>query len=187
MNVLIILGSVREQRQGHKAAKFAEKYAKEKGWNTTVIDPLEYKLPLLDKRYFEIKDPWTELKKLHDLILNADGYILVTAEYNNSVPPALKNLLDYFYKEYFYKPSGIVSYSTGAFGGVRAAEQLRLICAELGMPSIKSSVPIPNIQKSLSENGIPQEPSFEKWMNSFLKEFEWYMEALKRQRETGLP
>src|SRR4051812_48624991 len=132
LNVPVILGSVREQRQGIKAAKFAERYAREKGWNSTIIDPLEYKLPLLDKRYFEIKDPSEELKRLHDLIAAADGYILVTAEYNHNVPSPLKNMLDYFYKEYFYKPSGIVSYSSGAFGGVRAAEQLRLICAELG-------------------------------------------------------
>lgn len=187
MKVLIILGSVREQRQGYKAALCAEQYAKQKGWETTLIDPLDYKLPLLDKRYSEMNNPSSQLTQLHEHIEKADGYILVTAEYNHSVPPALKNLLDHFYKEYFYKPSGIISYSAGAFGGIRAAEQLRLICAELGMPSIRTSLPIPSIQKALNDDGTPTDPAFDKRMETFLKELEWYMNALSRQRELGLP
>lgn len=187
MNVVIILGSVRAQREGIKAAKWAEVYSRKKGWNVTLIDPLEYKLPLLDKRYFEMSNPEPAIKELHDYIEKADGYILVTAEYNHSIPPALKNLLDHFYKEYFYKPSGIISYSAGAFGGVRAAEHLRLICAELGMPSIRTALTVPNIQKMLSEDGSATDPSMEKRMNAFLKELEWYMKALKTQREIGIP
>ena len=187
MKVLIILGSVREQRQGHKAALCIEKYAIQKGWETTVIDPMDYNLPLLDKRYSEMKDPSSQLIQLHEHIEKADGYILVTAEYNHGVPPALKNLLDHFYKEYFYKPSGIISYSAGSFGGIRAAEQLRLICAELGMPAIRNSLPIPSIQKSLNEDGTPTDPAFDKRIESFLKELDWYMNALKSQRALGLP
>lgn len=187
MKVLIILGSVREHRQGHKASRFAEQYARKKGWEVSMIDPLSYDLPLLDKRYFEMDAPSEKLAALHELIENADGYILVTAEYNHSVPPALKNMLDHFYKEYFYKPSGIISYSSGSFGGVRAVEHLRLICATLGMPSIRNSLPIPSVQKALSEDGTPSDPSFEQRINSFLSELEWYMTALKNQRANGLP
>jgi NAD(P)H-dependent FMN reductase len=54
----------------------------------------------------------------------------------------MKNTLDYFLEEYFFKPSAIVSYSTGGFGGVNAAQHLRLIFAELGAPSISSSFAI---------------------------------------------
>lgn len=182
-----MIGSVREHRQGHKAGMFAEQYARKKGWEVTIIDPLFYDLPLLDKRCFEMDEPSEKIKELHELIKNADGYIFVTAEYNHSVPPALKNMLDHFYKEYFYKPSGIISYSSGSFGGVRAVEHLRLICATLGMPSIRNSLPIPSIQKALGEDGTPADPSFEQRIDSFLAEQEWYMTALKRQRAIGLP
>lgn len=56
----------------------------------------------------------------------------MTPEYNHSASAAMKNTLDYFSEEYFFKPSAIVSHSAGGFGGVNAAQHLRLIFAELG-------------------------------------------------------
>ena len=58
-----------------------------------------------------------------------DGYIFVTAEYNHGIPGALKNGIDYLYKEWNNKAAGFVGY--GSAGGVRAVEQLRLVMAEL--------------------------------------------------------
>ena len=60
---------------------------------------------------------------------------------------ALKNTLDYFLEEYYFKSSAIVSYSPGMFGGVNAAQQLRLIFAELGVSSIPSSFVVPRVHK----------------------------------------
>ena len=70
------------------------------------------------------------------MILSADGYIPITPEYNHTISGALKNTLDYCLEEYFFKPSAIVSYSVGSFGGINAAQHLRQIFAELGSPSI---------------------------------------------------
>jgi hypothetical protein len=47
----------------------------------------------------------------------------VTPEYNHSTSAAMKNTLDYFLEEYYFKPS-IVSYSPGLFGGINAAQQI---------------------------------------------------------------
>lgn len=58
------------------------------------------------------------MEKLHQILESADGFIIVTGEYNHSIPPALKNLSDHFQTEYYFKPSGIVSYSAGAFDEV---------------------------------------------------------------------
>ena len=63
--------------------------------------------------------------------MDADGYMAVTPEYNHSISAAMKNTLDYFLEEYYFKPSSIVSYSPGAFGGINAAQHLRNIFAEL--------------------------------------------------------
>ena len=65
------------------------------------------------------------LERLATRIRAADAFIIVSGEYNHSIPPALSNLLDHFLEEYFWRPSAIVCYSAGAFGGVRAAMQLR--------------------------------------------------------------
>src|SRR5260370_32232224 len=72
------------------------------------------------------------LERLAQIIKPADAYVIVSGEYNHSIPPALSNLLDHFLEEYFFKPSAIVCYSPGAFGGVRAAMQLRAMLGEMG-------------------------------------------------------
>jgi NAD(P)H-dependent FMN reductase len=108
--------------------------------------------------------------------------MIVTAEYNQSVPPALKNLLDHFLEEYFWRPSAIMSYSGGRFGGVRAAVALRTILAELGMPSLPSILAVPSIGHALAEDGTPTEPWIDRAASRFLDEFEWYAEALNARR-----
>jgi NAD(P)H-dependent FMN reductase len=75
--------------------------------------------------YKEMVDPSEKMKTLRNKINDADGYLAVTPEYNASPSGAMKNTLDYFLEEYYFKPSAIVSYSPGMFGGVNAAQQLR--------------------------------------------------------------
>ncbi len=134
--IAIIVGSVRRDRQGIKVARWFEKKLKERNHTVFFIDPLELNLPILDRMYKEMTDPPQKLKELREMIKEADGYIPVTPEYNHSTSSALKNTLDYFLEEYFFKPSAIVSYSVGGFGGIIAAQQLRIIFAELGAPSV---------------------------------------------------
>jgi NAD(P)H-dependent FMN reductase len=99
----------------------------------------------------------------------------------------MKNTLDYFLEEYYFKPSAIVSYSTGGFGGVNAAQHLRLIFAELGAPSISSSFPISRVQDVFDEHGKLIDERYDKRVIRFLDEFEWYIEAFKNQRAKGTP
>jgi NAD(P)H-dependent FMN reductase len=187
LKICIILGSVRSERKGIRAAKFFMKAVQEYNWQVDFIDPLDYDLPLLDKRYFEMENPEQKFKELHEKFKAADGFLIITAEYNHSIPPALKNMLDHFYKEYHHKSSAIVSYSTGSFGGVRVAEILRLTCSALKMPSIPASFPIPQIGKNLTDKGEPEDSKYYQRAKKFLSEFEWYIKALKKQREQGLP
>jgi NAD(P)H-dependent FMN reductase len=103
--------------------------------------------------------------------------LVVSGEYNHSIPPALKNMLDHFLEEWFWRPSAIACYSAGDFGGVRAAMQLRATLAELGMPSISSIFPMPKVQDQFDEDGTPRDPVHERRVGRFLKEFEWYAVA----------
>ncbi len=118
------------------------------------IDPLELNLPLLDRMYKEMINPPQKLKDLRTKIKDAEGYVAVTPEYNRSTSAAMKNTLNYFLEEYFFKPSAIVvSYSPGIYGGVNATQQLRLVFAELGDPSIPSAFTISRVMNTFSENG----------------------------------
>jgi NAD(P)H-dependent FMN reductase len=189
LKLAVLLGSVRRDRMGIRAARFVLRVLEERGHDATLIDPMELQLPLLDRMYKEHPkgEAPEHLEKLATLYRAADGFVIVSGEYNNGIPPALKNLLDYFLEEYFWRPSGIVCYSQGAFGGVRAAMQLRMTLAELGMSSVPSLMPIPAIAHAVSEDGIPADARLNKSMARFLDEFEWYARALKAERDKGVP
>ena len=188
LRIVVFYGSVRSARQGIKAARFVVNALQERGHQVDLIDPVDYPLPLLDKMYkeYEPADAPELLRRMADRIVPADAYVVVSGEYNHSVPPALANLMDHFLDEYFWKPSAIVCYSAGAFGGVRASIALRSMLAEMGMSSIPSVLPIPHVQEAFDEAGTPVDDAYHRRAARFLDELEWYAEALRARRiETG--
>jgi NAD(P)H-dependent FMN reductase len=166
-----------------------------RGHEAVLVDASSLDLPILDKMWKEVKDHapagYADLKKklapLAELYARTDGFCIVTAEYNHSVPPGLSNLIDYFLEEYFWRPSAIISYSASTFGGVRAAMQLRALLAEAGMPSIPSLQPIPSAATSLSADGIALTQNLAEKSGKFFDEFAWYMRAFHAERAKGLP
>jgi NAD(P)H-dependent FMN reductase len=193
MVVAVLQGSVRSERMGDRVAKWVVSQLEARGHEAVVVDAAELKLPLLDKMWKEIKDDSSHEKlreklapiaKLYD---RADGFAIVCAEYNNSVPPALSNLIDYFLEEYFYRPAAIVCYSAGPYGGVRAAMQLRAMLAETGMSSIPSIQAIAKVGDALSEEGVALTQELAEKSGEFFDEFDWYMKALKAGRELDDP
>ena len=188
-SIAVLLGSVRRDRMGSRAAKLVVDELERRGHEVHVVDPCEVRLPLLDRMYKEhaTGEAPEEMERLADLYRKVDGFIVISGEYNHGIPPALKNLLDHFLEEYFWRPSGIVCYSAGGFGGVRAAMQLRMTLAELGMSSVPSILPIPRIGQSIDEHGVAIEPIVDRSAKRFLDEFLWYASALKAARASGTP
>ncbi len=189
LNVLVILGSVRRERLGLRVARFVVAKLAARGHTVTLIDPVEYPLPLLDRMYKEYPAGQAPevLERLAGHVKAADAYVVVSAEYNHSIPPALSNLLDHFLEEYFFKPSAIVCYSAGGYGGVRAAMQLRAMLAELGMSSIPSLLPFPKAQDTLDEAGVPTGDRPGQSADKFFAELDWYGNALKLARGQSTP
>lgn len=194
MVVPVLLGSVRSDRMGDRAAKWAVRQLEARGHEPVLVDAAELNLPILDKMWKEIKGGppagyetlHGKLKPVAELYARADGFCIVSAEYNHSVPPGLTNLLDYFLEEYFWRPSAIVCYSATPFGGVRAAMQLRALLPEVGMPSIPSVQPIPAVGDALTKDGISLTQQLAEKTGKFFDEFEWYMRAFKAEREKGV-
>lgn len=185
--IAVIAGSVRSERHGIKVARWVVSKLEKKGHRVSLVDPLELDLPLLDKMYKEMESPPEKLQKLHKIIKEADGYVPITPEYNHSISSALKNTLDYFLEEYFFKPSAIISYSMGPFGGVVAGNHLRQILAEMGASAIPSQLPISKVHEVFDADGKLLDSNYEKRFSKFLDEFEWYVSALAKQRELGTP
>ena len=189
LDLVVVYGSVRSARQGIKLARFLVRELEDRGHRPHLIDPLEVRLPLLDRMYKEYLkgEAPAAMEDMGARLRKADGFVIVSGEYNHGIPPALKNLLDHFLEEWFWRPSAIACYSAGAFGGVRAAMQLRATLAELGMPSIPSLYPVPKVGQQFDEDGVPLDDGPKRRVVRFLAEFEWYANALKAARAGGLP
>jgi len=189
LELLVIYGSVRHHRQGIGAARFILNECMARGHRATLVDPAEERLPLLDRMYKEFAPGQAPepLTRLAGRLKAADAFIIVSGEYNYSIPPALSNLLDHFLEEYFWRPSAIVCYSAGAFGGVRAAMQLRAMLCELGTPSIPSLLPVPLVQDAFDGEGRPRDEAYHRRAGRFLDELEWYANALRAARQAGVP
>jgi NAD(P)H-dependent FMN reductase len=139
--IAVILGSTRPGRRGEQVAHWVIEHARQRtDAEFELIDLLDHPLPHLDEplppnvgRY---QNPHTQ--DWATTIDQFDGFVFVTPEYNHSTSGVLKNAIDYLYAEWNNKAMGVVSY--GATGGIRAAEQLRLIAGELQMADVRTNV-----------------------------------------------
>lgn len=130
MKLGIIIGSVRQGRVSDKIARWAyNAAAKQAGVEVELIDLLDHKLPLFDEpispQYNASRVNEGEVKTWLDTLAKQDAYVIVTPEYNRSVPGALKNALDYVAYEMSGKPVAIVTH--GASNGGQVVSSLRSI------------------------------------------------------------
>jgi len=143
IKIAIILGSTRPGRNGEAVARWVYEIAKKRAdAEFQFVDIKDFNLPLLDE---PVPPSQGQYSKEHTEVWSAkidsfDGYIFVTAEYNHGIPGALKNGIDYLYKEWNNKAAGFVGY--GSAGGVRAVEQLRLVMAELQVADVRAQVAV---------------------------------------------
>lgn len=192
LKVVIFFGSVREGRLGFRVAKYIESLLIAKKYDVHLFDPEKMHFPLLKKSlsmYGNESDAPKWLQDSHAIVKSADAFVVVSAEYNHSIPPALSNMMDYFpIPSYRHKPCSIVTYSYGTFGGVRAAMQLRSFLGELGLITPHFIFPVPSVHEAFSESGEPLNDSMITGAQRSLKELEWYARALKNHRkEHGVP
>ena len=187
---VVFYGSYRRDRQGIKVARFLIDQLQQRGHTVVFADAMEYDFGILDRMYkeFEPGQAPAKMVELAGHIKDADGFVVVAGEYNHSIQPGLSNLMDHFLEEYFFRPAGIVSYSPGGVGGMRAAMQLRAFLAEMGMATISTIFSIPKLGSALDQAGLPQDESLTKKVGKFLDELEWYQTALQQHRsQHGTP
>ena len=141
LKIAIIIGSTRPGRQSESVAKWVYDIAQKRSEaEFELVDIKDYNLPLLDE---EVPPSMGQYSKEHTKAWAAkidtfDAFVFVTPEYNHSMTGALKNALDFIFKEWNNKSAGFVSY--GSAGGARAVEQLRLIMGELQIADVRAQV-----------------------------------------------
>lgn len=132
LDFLVIEGTVREGRKSIQVARHIVKTFEENGYEAELFDIAKKDIPLLEKRRYKDGDHPEDVEEFGQKVEEADGLVIVTPEYNHTIPGALKNLVDYLYPEYDDKPFSYVTVSAGGFGGVHALEDLESLTVTLG-------------------------------------------------------
>lgn len=143
LKIGIVLGSVREGRNGEQVAAWTLDFAKNRNDQDVeyeVVDLADYRLPFLGEHLPEGEKEKANktIKAWSDKMASFDGYIFIAPEYNHAIGGALKNALDYLNAEVNNKAAGFVGY--GSLGGTRAHENLRLILGELQVADVRTAV-----------------------------------------------
>jgi NAD(P)H-dependent FMN reductase len=142
LSIAIIVGSTRPGRKSQAVAQWVYDIAKRRTDATfEVVDLRDFNLPLLDEplppAVGQYSQPHT--KAWAAKIAEFDGFVFVTPEYNHGIPGALKNAIDFLFREWNHKAAGFVSYG-GHANGSRAVEQLRLVLAEVQVAGVRAQV-----------------------------------------------
>ena len=194
LKVSVITGTTRTEGPprpilGPRVASFVVDGLKRRGHEVSVIDPRKVGLNLLEKPEFAYARSQVpaELDELHSILAKSDAYVAVTPEYNHAPSPALLNIFNHFGSSIFsFKPSAIVSYSAGQWGGTRAAIALRPVLSELGCLPVSAMVHVPKAQEVFEEDGSLKSPEEEKewegYLNRCIYQLEWWGHACKDHR-----
>lgn len=193
MNIAIIVGSTREGRGTLPVAKWVEKTANETypDHTWTVLDLADYDLPFLtdnpSPQMNQNRQPEGDVKRWLDDLSAADGYVIVTPEYNHSAPAVLKNALDQIDYQLVKKPVAIVSH--GFMGGARATAELRLVLGSnlapvltpthVGLIGYVAGGGVINDDYTIAEGRDSDQGA----LNSCLETLVWFADALKVARE----
>lgn len=185
-NILIILGSTREGRNGEAVARWvAGLAALRQDFSSELVDLRDWPLPFLATAVppgSPDYQPEGIVKQWSEKIAAADGFIIVTPEYNHGYPAVLKNALDHLYREWNNKPVAFVSYG-GSAGGARSVEALRGVAIELQMAPVRNEVNIAAVWSAFDESGKPKDPGYEKKAAALFEQLAWWVNALLAARD----
>ncbi|WP_437287204.1 NADPH-dependent FMN reductase [Sorangium sp. So ce406] len=183
LKVAIILGSTRPGRNGEAVAKWVHGVATKKGGaEYELVDIKDFDLPLLDEPVSPAMGQYTKphTKAWAAKIDPFDAFVFVTPEYNHGTSGALKNALDYLYKEWNNKAASFVSY--GSAGGARAVEQLRLVMAELQIADVRAQVMLSLFDDFENFSVFKPNPRHEKSVGNMLDQLIAWAGAMKTLR-----
>jgi NAD(P)H-dependent FMN reductase len=176
LNIPVLLGTNRKLMQSVHVAKWLiGEMKKRPEINTTLFDVADFKLPHDDYGQ-ALKDNFPEWR---DAIVQADGLIIVTPEYNHGYPGALKGVLDLLLREYVHKTVAFVGVSAGPWGGTRVIEAMVPMCRELGLAVCFTDLNFPKVESKFDAQGNILDQAYEKRVADFLDELMWMSRALK--------
>jgi len=180
----MIIGSTRPGRKAEDVVPWAFEIAKRRAdAEFELVDLKDFNLPLLDEPVPPTFGKYSQshTKAWAAKIASFDAYVFVTPEYNHGTSGALKNAIDFLYREWNNKAAGFIGY--GALGGVRAVENLRLVMAEMQVATVRAQVALSLFTDWENFTAFKPSARHETTLNTMLDQLIAWGGALKSMRE----
>ena len=193
-HVLVIVGSTRPGRAADLVVPWVTARARaHHRFEVEVADLRDWPLPIFTEHMGtigDVSDPtYSEpiVRAWNKKVKQADAFIVVTPEYNHSVPAVLKNAIDTVWLSFGFrnKPVAAVGYSGSIGGGIRAIEHLAHVFIEAEAAPLRSAVVIPFVRTAFGENGAPVDPETGIRLQVMLDDLAWWSSALETARAAG--
>jgi NAD(P)H-dependent FMN reductase len=190
----IIVGSTRPTRSSDLVVPWVVSRASaHKDFDVEEIDLRDWDLPFFGEHMGTIGDfsdpTYSEplVKAWNNKIKEGDAYVIVTPEYNHSIPGVLKNAIDSLFLSFALrnKPIAAVAYSGSIGAGIRAIEHLAQIVIEAEAVPLRNTVVIPYVTTAFDEHGEAKDPAANVSLDVMLDDLAWWALALKTARSAG--
>ena len=190
----IIIGSTRPGRAADLVAPWVIDRARNHGgFDVEVLDLRDWALPIFAETFETVgdfNDPTYSspvVRSWNHKIAEADAFLVITPEYNHSVPAVLKNAIDSVFVSFAFrnKPVVAVGYSGGISGGVRAIEHLAQIAVEAEMVPLRTMTILAQVFEAFTADGQPVNPVADISLRTALDDLKWWSDVLRSARANG--
>ncbi|HJY73090.1 MAG TPA: NAD(P)H-dependent oxidoreductase [Streptosporangiaceae bacterium] len=192
--LLVIVGSTRPGRAADLVVPWVTSRARAHGgFDVDVADLRDWPLPIFAEHpgtIGDIADPtYSEpiVRAWNKKVKQADAYLVVTPEYNHSIPAVLKNAIDTVWLSFGFrnKPVAAVGYSGSVGAGIRAIEHLAHVFVEAEAVPLRNTVVIPFVRTAFGADGEPSDPETSIRLQVMLDDLAWWSAALETARAAG--
>jgi NAD(P)H-dependent FMN reductase len=183
LKVAIIIGSTRPGRKAVAVARWVyDIAARRSDASFEVVDIADFDLPLLDEPFPPMMNQYSKphTRAWAAKIGTFDAFVFVTPEYNHSTSGALKNAIDFLYREWNDKVAAFVGY--GSVGGARAVEQLRLVMGEIKVADVRAQVALSMYNDFENFSTFTPRPQQEAAVKAMLDDLVAWGQALQAMR-----
>ena len=192
--LLVIVGSTRPGRAADLVVPWVTSRARPHGgFEVEVADLRDWPLPIFAEHQGtigDISDPTYSdpiVRAWNQKVKQSDAFIVVTPEYNHSLPGGLKNAIDTVWLSFGFrnKPVAAVGYSGSIGGGIRAIEHLVHVFVETEAVPLRNTVVIPFVRTAFGADGEPADPETGIRLQVMLDDLAWWSSALEKARAAG--
>ncbi len=181
-HISILSSSIRTGRKSHNVALYFQKYLSDNyPVHVEILDLKEYDFPLFEAPLKYQKSPSDSVVEFKNKIVASDGILIVTPEYNGSIPASLKNAIDVLYEEWYRKPVAFSTVSSGDFGGLQALTHLQFIFWKIRAWTFTANFPVSKVQEKFDDFGVPTNlQETDEFAKIFLDEFIQCIDSSKK-------